>query len=96
MPKAEVSWKRVNEQGERLQVYAQHVGSEWRFFHRRKRYDVWQAIPKPPMEDWLELLDAVRRMIPRRRFMPCDEAHLLRRIREHYPAAETGPAQFPP
>ena len=96
MPKAEVSWKRVDEEGEKLQVYARHVGNEWRFFHRRQRYDIWQPVDKPPLEDWLELLDAVRRMIPRRRFMPKDEEHLLRRIRERFPEADTGPAQFPP
>ena len=42
MPKAEISWKRVTEDGEKLQVYAQHVGREWQFFHRAKRFDVWQ------------------------------------------------------
>jgi hypothetical protein len=94
--KAEISWKRVTADGEKLQVYARQVGDEWRFFHRGKRYDIWQAVPKPPLEDWLELLDAVRRMIPRRRLMPRDEEQVLRRIREKFPEADTGPAQFPP
>lgn len=95
MPKAEISWKRTTEEGEKLQVYAQHVGGEWRFFERGRRYDIWQPVPQPPLEDWLELLDAVRRMIPRRRLMPRDEEHLLRRIREKFPEADPGPAQFP-
>ena len=34
MPKAEISWKRVTADGEKLQVYAQRVKREWRFFHR--------------------------------------------------------------
>lgn len=49
MPKAEISWKRVNEEGVRLQVYAQHVGRDWRFFVRERRYDRWQAVAEPPL-----------------------------------------------
>jgi len=59
MPKAEISWKRVTEEGEKLQVYVQHIGREWKFFHREKRFDQWRPVPEPPLEDWLELLDAV-------------------------------------
>jgi len=88
MPKAEISWKRVTEEGERLQVYARHVGREWRFFARTKRFDVWQPVPEPPLEDWLELLDAVQRLITRRRYQPNDEEHLRRRIRERFPDAD--------
>jgi len=40
------------------------------FYARKKRYDQWQAIPEPPLEDWLELLDAVQRLINRRRIRP--------------------------
>jgi len=87
MPKAEISWKRVTDDGVKLQVYAQHVGREWRFFHREKRFDNWQPVKDPPLEDWLELLDAVRRFIPRRRYHPVDEEYLCRRIRERFPEA---------
>jgi hypothetical protein len=88
MPKAEISWKRVTEEGEKLQVYAQRVGREWRFFARGRRFDVWQSVADPPLEDWLELLDAVQRLITRRRYQPDDEEHLRRRIRERFPEAE--------
>ena len=57
MAKAEISWKRVTEDGEKLQVYAHHVGHEYHFFHRAKRFDVWQRVKEPPLEDWLELLE---------------------------------------
>ena len=67
MPKAEISWKRVTEDGEKIQVYAQRVGREWKFSHRAKRFDQWQPVAEPPLEDWLELLDAVQRLITRRR-----------------------------
>jgi hypothetical protein len=85
MAKAEVSWKRVTEEGVKLQVYAQRVSRDWRFFVREKRYDQWQPVPEPPLEDWLELLEAVQRLITRRRLQPDDEARLRRRIRERFP-----------
>ncbi len=88
MAKAEISWKRVSEQGPRLQVYAQHVGRDWRFFARERRYDQWQAIPNPPLQDWLKLLDAVRRRINRRRLRPEEEARVKKTIRERFPETE--------
>lgn len=87
MPKAEISWKRVTEDGEKLQVYARHVGRDWLFFHREKRYDQWQRVEEPPLEDWLHLLDAVQRYITRRRYQPADEADIRRMIRERFPEA---------
>jgi len=85
MPKAEISWKRVTDEGVKIQVYAQRVSRDWRFFHREKRFDQWQPVPDPPLEDWLALLDAVQRMITRRRLQPDDEERLRRRIRERFP-----------
>jgi len=87
MPKAEISWKRVTEEGQRLQVYAQHVGRDWRFFARQRRYDQWQAIPEPPLADWLELLDAVQRLINRRRLRHDEEDRVRKLIRERFPEA---------
>jgi hypothetical protein len=87
MPKAEISWKRTTPDGVKLQVYARHVGREWLFFHRGKRYDQWQPVAEPPLEDWLELLDAVQRLVNRRRHQPADEERLRRRIRERFPEA---------
>ena len=86
--KAEISWKRVTEDGEKLQVYVQRVKREWRFFHRAKRFDQWQPVPEPPLEDWLELLDAIQRLINRRRYQPDDEERLRAQIRERFPDAE--------
>lgn len=88
MPKAEISWKRVNEDGIKLQVYAQHVGRDWRFFVREKRYDRWQAVEEPPLEDWQELLDAIHRLINRRRIRPEEEARIKKIIRERFPDAQ--------
>ena len=90
MPKAEISWKRVIEDGTRLQVYAQHVGGEWLFYQRQKRYDRWQTIAEPPLEDWLELLDAVQRLINRRRLRPEEESRVKQRILERFPEVDFG------
>ena len=88
MAKAEVSWKRTTEEGVRLQVYAQHVGRDWRFFARQKRYDLWEAIAEPPLEDWLELLDAVQRRINRRLLRPEEELRVKSSIRQRFPDAK--------
>ena len=88
MAKAEISWKRVTEKGVKIQVYAQHVSRDWRFFSREKRFDQWQEVPEPPLEDWLELLDAVRRRINRRLLRPEEEARVKKIARERYPDAK--------
>jgi hypothetical protein len=87
MAKAEISWKRVTDAGDKLQVYAQHVGHDWRFFQRAKRFDRWIAVEEPPLEDWLALLDALERLVVRRRYQPDDEDRLRRKIRERFPEA---------
>ena len=88
MPKAEISWKRVTEDGAKLQVNAQHVGREWKFFHREKRFDQWQPVAEPPLEDWLELLDAIQRLVVRRRYQPDDEEDVRKKIRDRFPEAD--------
>ena len=88
MPKAEISWKRVTEDGKKLQVNAQRVGGEWIFSHRGKRFDQWQVVAEPPLEDWMELLDSVQRLITRRRLQPVHEEKVRRRIHEKFPEAE--------
>lgn len=88
MPKAEIAWKRVTEDGEKLQVYVQRVKREWKFFHRAKRFDQWQPVPEPPLEDWLELLDAIQRLVVRRRYQPDDEQRVRAQIRERFPEAD--------
>lgn len=88
MPKAEISWRRVTSEGQRLQVYAQHIGREWVFFTREKRYDQWQKVGEPPLEDWLELYDSVKRRINRRLLRPEEEERVRRRIRERFPEAK--------
>jgi competence CoiA-like predicted nuclease len=88
MAKAEISWKRDTPEGIRLQVYVQHVGRDWRFFVRERRFDQWQSVENPPLEDWLELLDSVRRRINRRLLRPEEEATVIKTIRERFPDAD--------
>lgn len=85
MAKAEISWKRMTEEGERVQVYAQHVGRRWKFFIREKRYDQWQPLEDPPLEDWLALLDSVRRRAARHLQRPEEEGRLRKMISERFP-----------
>jgi hypothetical protein len=87
MPKAEISWKTKSAEGERREVYVHCVGAEWKFFAREKRYDQWEELPHPSLEDWMELLDGVQRRVARRLMMPDDEERVKRRIRQSYPEA---------
>jgi hypothetical protein len=88
MAKAEISWKRVTEEGVRLQVYAHHVGNRWIFYTRHQRHDQWEEVAQPVLEDWLCLLDAVRRSIPRRLQPPDEERRLRKAISERFPDAD--------
>ena len=90
MPKAEISWRRVTAEGVRLQVYAQHVGKAWLFYARERRYDRWKAVDQPPLEDWLELLDSVKRRIGRRLLRPEEEGRVKQSIRERFPEVDLG------
>ncbi len=86
--KAEISWKGQTAEGLKREVYAQHVGNRWLFYEREKRFDVWQEVTEPPLEDWIELLDAVRRRINRRLLRPEEEKNIMKAIRERFPEAE--------
>ena len=86
--KAEISWTRVNNEGEKLRVFARHVGHQWKFFVRQQRYERWQEQVRPPLEDWLELLDAIRRRVQRRKLRPEEIQRVEKAIHEQFPEAE--------
>jgi hypothetical protein len=88
MGRAEISWKKRTEEGEKREVYAKHVGDQWLFYAREKRFDDWEALPQPPLDDWLELLDGVRRRIGRRLLRPEEEQRVIKAILLRYPEAE--------
>ena len=88
MAKAEISWVRTTEEGEKFQVYAHHVGTKWNFYVRRRRFDDWEDLKNPPLEDWLELLDAVRRRAQRRLVRPEEIQNVEKSILERFPEAK--------
>ena len=85
--KAEISWKRVTGEGQRLEIYAHHVGNRWIFYSRERRIGLYAETEEPPLEDWLELLDAVRRRIQRRKLRPEEEQRVEASIRQRFPEA---------
>ena len=87
MAKAEISWKSKSEEGVKREVYVHCVGQEWKFFEREKRYDEWQPLKQPLLDDYVELLDAVKRRIARRLLRPEEEQRVKKLIRESYPEA---------
>ena len=88
MAKAEIEFEYPLEDATARHVYVAHNGGQYRFFAREKRFDNWEAVAEPPIEDWLELLDCVRRRIARRKLMQPEEARVMQRIRERFPAHE--------
>ena len=90
MGKGEITWCRRDEEGEKFQVYARAVGNRWLFYRRQRRFDTWEPLARPPLEDWLELLDGVRRRAARR-LIPLEELERLKqRIREAFPGVDLG------
>jgi hypothetical protein len=83
--KAEIGWTRRDEEGEQWDVFARRVGAQWLFFIRQRRYEQWQSLDHPPLEDWQKLLDAVRRRVQRRRLRPEEIARVEQMIRERFP-----------
>ena len=88
MAKAEISWRRIGEDGEKIQAYAHHVGDRWKFYLRPRRFDQWQLVADPVLEDWLELLDGVRRRVARRLLRPEEAQRVEKAIRERFPEAK--------
>ena len=88
MKRGEVNWRRCDEDGVRWQVCAEHHGKQWHFYRREKRFENWQPVDDPPLEDWLELLDGVSRRVQRRLMMPDLEERLRQTIKHRFPEAD--------
>jgi hypothetical protein len=87
MAKAEISWKRRTTDGERLELYAHHVGDRWKFYIRERRVGEWTRLEEPSLDDWLELLDGIRRRVNRRLLRPEEIKRVEKTIRERFPDA---------
>lgn len=86
--KSEISWRRPNADGDKVEVYARRFGGDWKFYQRPGRHDDWQPIPHPSLDEWLTLLDAVERRVPRRLYTPAEVNRIRQTIRDRYPEAE--------
>ena len=83
--KAEISWRRRTAEGEKREVYAHHVGDRWLFYIRERRFEKWERLEHPELEDWLKLLDSIRRRIGRRLLPPEEGPRVEKTIRELFP-----------
>lgn len=88
MARQEIQWKSRLEDGTRRIVSARREGKRWHFYEREKRYDNWMRLDTPSLEDWLVVLDGVRRRIPRRLLPPYEEQAVITAILKDYPEAE--------
>jgi hypothetical protein len=88
MARADIAWVRTDADGLKLQVYAHQVGTRWDFFCRPGRHDDWQVLKDPPLEDWLQVLDGVRRRTQRRLYAPAEAGKLEAEVRKRFPRAE--------
>jgi len=86
--KSEVGWTRKTEAGIKIEVSARHFGGEWLFFQQQRRGDDWQPVKHPPLEDWLELLDSIRRRINRRLLPPIEETRVKKMIYDRFPGTK--------
>lgn len=85
--RTEIAWfRRVD--GDKVDVRARPMGDVWVFASRVGRGNMWQPLEKPTLEDWLQLLDGVRRRIGRHRKQPEEEKRLVMLIREQFPDAD--------
>ena len=88
MPRNDIGWVRTGANGEKLELYAHQIGTRWHFYCRAGRGGDWSELTDPPLEDWLECLDGVRRRTSRRQYGP-EQAGLLEAfIRKRFPRAE--------
>ena len=76
-----------------MQVKARHFGNQWKFFVRGARYDQWRPVEQPPLEDWLMLLDGVRRRLGRGSLRREEVVRIENIVRERFPDAELRPAR---
>lgn len=85
--RTEIAWTKVVD-GVKHDVRARRTGDSWDFATRVGRGDQWQPIARPTLEEWLQLLDGVRRRVGRQRAQPAEERQLVRMIRAQYPGAD--------
>lgn len=83
--KGEIGWKRIDEDGDRLQVRARKVAGLWRFWIRGRRYERWLELERGPLEDWKELANAIERRVSRGLSPPQEMDKIRKQFLEEYP-----------
>lgn len=86
--KNEIGWTTETEDGTKRLVNVEKHGKEWRFFERLKRRGPevqWLPVAQPPLQDWLDLLDALERRYQRDMAPPEQVEQVRRTIRERFP-----------
>ena len=86
--RGEISWKTRTPEGARREVSARRKGQTWTFFVRERRFERWEPLTDPALEDWLQLLDGVKRRVPGRLYDPDEPTHIRRLIRRYFPEAD--------
>ncbi len=75
-------WKRVNEEGEKVEVRAERFAGKWKFQSKAKSEEVWTYFESPSDDDLLELRDILWRKYQRKRLPHDDVASIERMLRE--------------
>ncbi|TAJ17621.1 MAG: hypothetical protein EPO68_09195 [Planctomycetota bacterium] len=92
MAKDNIAWFRDDADGTQLEIYAHRVGTQWNFHCRPGRKHgrnwEWQPLVEPTLDDWLEVLDGVRRRVQRRQYLPADVTAIETEVRKRFPKAE--------
>jgi hypothetical protein len=85
-----ICWKRVVD-GRKIEIIAhRQPDRQWKFFRRMARNER-REFYEAPVEEWLELLDAVERRIARRLLKPSDAEAIRREIGLRFPGTELPP-----
>lgn len=88
MPRNDIGWVRTDADGQKLELYAHQIGTRWHFYCRAGRGGDWSEFTDPPLEDWLECLDGVRRRTARQQYGPEQVGLLEAVIRKRFPRAQ--------
>jgi hypothetical protein len=75
-------WKRVNEEGEKVEVRAERFAGKWKFQAKAKSDEGWTYFDSPSDDDLLELRDILWRKYQRKRLPHDDVASIERMLRE--------------
>lgn len=88
MARTDISWVRTDADGEKLEIRAHQIGMRWDFFCRPGRHHHWEILATPPLDDWLTVLDGVRRRAQRRQYGPEEAGKVEALIRKRFPQAK--------